>query len=348
MLKDKEVKEIREHLERAQNPVFFYDTDADGLSSFLLLSRWIERGKGVITRNPRESSEAYLKKVEELDADYVFVLDTPQISTEFVKAVEEKNIPIVIIDHHDVEKIDTPFYYNTVHSSGKSEPVSYLCYKIAGQKKDLWISALGSISDAYMPDFFKEFAKENPDLVDSEYKSAFDVRYKCKLGKLIDIFNYGLKDSLTNVVKMSNFLLKINSYSEILEENSKTHSFLSKYDEINGIIEKLVSKAEKELQENLLFFTYGGTMSVSQQLSDKLHYKYPKVIVVVGYRKPGVIKVSMRGSGDVRTIALEIIDQIPGATGGGHEHAIGAQIPEEYFDQFREKMIEASNNFYPL
>jgi len=342
MLKDKEVKEIREHLERAQNPVFFYDTDADGLSSFLLLSRWIDRGMGVIARNPRESAEMYLKKVEELGADYVFVLDTPQITPEFVKGVEEMNIPIVIIDHHDVARIDTPFYYNPVHSSGKSEPVSYLCYKITGQKRDLWISALGCISDAYIPDFFEEFAKDNPELVDSEYKSAFDVRYRCKLGKLIDIFNYGLKDSLTNVVKMSTFLLKINSYTEMLEENSKTHSFLTKYNEINEIIEKLVSKADNEVQGNLLFFTYGGGMSVSQQLSDRLYYKYPKAIIVVGFRKPGFIRVSMRWSGDIRTIALKIIDQIPGATGGGHEHATGAQIPEEHFEKFKEKMIEAS------
>ena len=342
MLKDKEVKEIRKHLERAQNPVFFYDTDADGLSSFLLLSRWIERGKGVITRNPRESTEAYLKKVDELGADYVFVLDTPQITPEFVKGVEEKNISIVIIDHHDVEKIDTEFYYNTVHSSGKNEPVSYLCYKIAGQKKDLWISALGTISDCHMPDFFEEFAKEIPDLVDCEYKSAFDVRYKCKLGKLIDIFNYGLKDSLTNVVKMSNFLLDVNSYTEILEENSKTHSFLSKYNEINDVVEKLILKAEQKIEGNLLFFTYGGSMSVSQQLSDKLSYRHPDLIVVVGYRKPGIIKVSMRWSGDIRKITLGAIGKIPGATGGGHEHATGAQIPDDHFDEFKEFMIEAS------
>ena len=39
MLNKKQIKEIREHLEKAQNPVFFYDSDADGLASFLLLAR---------------------------------------------------------------------------------------------------------------------------------------------------------------------------------------------------------------------------------------------------------------------------------------------------------------------
>ena len=31
MLTEKQLKEIREHLEKAQNPVFFFDNDADGL-----------------------------------------------------------------------------------------------------------------------------------------------------------------------------------------------------------------------------------------------------------------------------------------------------------------------------
>ena len=83
-------------------------------------------------------------------------------------------------------------------------------------------------------------------------------------------------------------------------------------------------------------------MSVSQQLSDKLSYRHPDLIVVVGYRKPGIIKVSMRWSGDIRKITLGAIGKIPGATGGGHEHATGAQIPDDHFDEFKEFMIEAS------
>ena len=47
MLSEKQVKEIREHLEKAQNPLFFFDNDQDGLCSFLLLQRYIGRGKGI-------------------------------------------------------------------------------------------------------------------------------------------------------------------------------------------------------------------------------------------------------------------------------------------------------------
>ena len=34
MISPEKIKEVREHLETAQNPIFFFDNDADGLCSF--------------------------------------------------------------------------------------------------------------------------------------------------------------------------------------------------------------------------------------------------------------------------------------------------------------------------
>ena len=47
MLTLKQITEIREHLEKAQNPLFLFDNDNDGLTSFLILQRFIGRGKGI-------------------------------------------------------------------------------------------------------------------------------------------------------------------------------------------------------------------------------------------------------------------------------------------------------------
>ena len=44
MLTEKQIIEIREHLEKAQNPIFFFDNDYDGLTSYLQLRRHIGRG----------------------------------------------------------------------------------------------------------------------------------------------------------------------------------------------------------------------------------------------------------------------------------------------------------------
>ena len=114
MLTQKQVKEIKEHLEQAQNPLFFFDNDPDGLCSFLLLQRWLGRGKGVPIKSFPDLSKDYFRKVSELGADYVFILDKPVISTEFFEEVEKFNVPVVWIDHHEVQ-VEIPefiHYYN--------------------------------------------------------------------------------------------------------------------------------------------------------------------------------------------------------------------------------------------
>ena len=114
MLSKKKLSEIKSHLEKAQNPIFFFDNDQDGLCSFLLLQRAFGRGKGVAIKSFPDLNESYFRKVEELNADYIFVLDKPVISDSFLERVKEKNIPFVWIDHHDVEvqKLDFINYYN--------------------------------------------------------------------------------------------------------------------------------------------------------------------------------------------------------------------------------------------
>ena len=53
MLTKKQIKEIKEHLDKAQNPIFFFDNDPDGLCSFLLLQRYCEKGKGAYLNGER-------------------------------------------------------------------------------------------------------------------------------------------------------------------------------------------------------------------------------------------------------------------------------------------------------
>src|SRR3990167_9586407 len=102
MLSEKQILEIREHLERAQNPLFYYDNDADGLCSFIILRKFIGRGKGVAVRSFPDLNASYARKAAELNADYVFVLDKPVISKEFVKEIDNLGLPLVWIDHHDL------------------------------------------------------------------------------------------------------------------------------------------------------------------------------------------------------------------------------------------------------
>ena len=187
MLTEKQIQEIREHLENAKNPIFLFDNDPDGLCSFLLLQRFIGRGRGIPIRGHSSITKSFFKKAEEFKADYIFVLDKAVFDDEFIKLAKEANIPIVAIDHHDISRPNIDYYYNTFEVSGKIEPTSYLCYKSTENKKDMWLAVIGCIFDGYIPEFIEDFKKQYPGLVDSDYKDAFDIRFNTQLGKIIHI-----------------------------------------------------------------------------------------------------------------------------------------------------------------
>ena len=94
MLTTKQISEIKEHLNNAQNPLFFFDNDPDGLCSFILLQRYIKRGKGFPVKSaPLDKS--YFRKINEFNPDYIFILDIPTVSEEFWEEIKKINLPIV-------------------------------------------------------------------------------------------------------------------------------------------------------------------------------------------------------------------------------------------------------------
>lgn len=344
MLTEKQIKEIKEHLERAQNPLFFFDNDPDGLCSFLLLQRYIKRGKGVAIKSFPDLTGDYFKKVSELKSDYVFILDKPVISKEFWEKIEQVNLPVVWIDHHEVQvKIpDFVNYYNPIYNKDKkSEPVSVLCYQITNKKEDMWIAFVGAISDRFLPDFYPEFKKKYPDL-DYDSKNAFDLIYKTDMGKISKLMSAGLKDKTSNVVVMLKFLMKAKNPYEVLEESKGNLLMHRRFKHIENRYKRLLKEALEGHNplDKILFFQYGGDLSISAELSNELSYKFPDKYIVVMYVKAVKVNISIRGE-KIRDKVLKVINGIEGARGGGHENAVGAQVKIEDLELFRKRFTEA-------
>lgn len=341
MLTKKQVKEIKEHLNKAQNPIFFFDNDQDGLCSFLLLQRYLERGKGVSVRSFPELNKDYFRKVNELKADYIFILDKPVVSEEFFKEAEKINIPVVWIDHHILDKAIPHFvnYYNPLLNKPKSEePVTALCYQITNKKNDLWIAVVGCIFDQFVPKFYSEFEKKYPDL-SIKSKKPLDIYYKSQIGKITRIFGFGLKDRTTNVINMMRFLMKVKTPYEVLQENSKNQTMHYRFKQVESKYQKLLEKAISigKKQGKMLFFQYGGDLSISGDLANELGYFFPDKTIVVAYIKGVKANISIRGKKS-RDIFLEAIKDLEEATGGGHEDAVGGQIQFEDLEKFRENL----------
>ena len=226
MLSTQQEKELHAHLERAQNPTIYYDNDADGLCSFLLLRRFLGRGRGVAIRSYPELDASYAKKAAEMQADAVFIVDKPVLSRAFLEALAELSLPIVWIDHHhvageDFSDIPNFFVYNPAKNVGKfksSEPVTFHVQRLCGKKEDLWIAMMGCIADHYLPEFAKTFAKEFPEYWGKNIVQPFDAYYRTEIGNLARALNLGLKDSASHVVKLQEFLVVCQSPGDVFSE----------------------------------------------------------------------------------------------------------------------------------
>ena len=350
MLTSEQIKEIKEHLEKAQNPIFYYDNDADGLCSFLLFRRFIGRGKGVAARSYPDLNAQYARKARELNADYVFILDKPVLSKEFVDEIDKMGLPLVWIDHHDVEgnnfeKTDNFYIYNPAKNTGKErseEPVTYWAYKITGRKEDLWIAVMGCVADHFMPDFASEFKEKYGNYWASNVKEPFDVYYKTEIGKIAQAIGFGLKDSTTNIVQLQNFLISCNGPDDIFVETYTNSSFRKRYSEIKKKYDALIERAKKCIDKKMIFFEYGGDLSISSDIANELCFIYPEKYVVVVFKKGAWANVSLRGK-DVKKVLDSILKVFVDSSGGGHDDAVGARIKTEDLDRFKNMLDKEIN-----
>jgi single-stranded DNA-specific DHH superfamily exonuclease len=346
MLSKKQINKIKEHLERAQNPLFLFDNDPDGLCSFLLLQRFCKKGKGFPIKSFPELDESYFRKVLELNADYIFILDKPLVSKDFFKEALEKNIPVVWIDHHKPDKKDffvpreVDYYNSYFRLKDKGVPVTQICWEITKQKSDAWIALIGIISDCYfLKEPFEITFEKYPELL-LQTKEPFRILYETEIGKLSRIFNAGLRYTITNSINMMKFLMNAKSPYDILEKDSKNKFIWERYDfldsKFKNILEKFYEK--KEEYGDLIYFEYAGEMSISSEIANYLSFKYPKKKIVVIYRSSSKLNISARGK-NIRKLILKVVKDLPYSTAGGHKDAVGGQVPEDQLSVFKEKLL---------
>jgi single-stranded DNA-specific DHH superfamily exonuclease len=337
MLSKEQLNEIRELLFNSQNPLFFFDNDADGLCSFLIMQRSLGRGKGIPIKSYPALSSQYLRKVSELNPDRIFVLDKAEVSEEFIKGVKMKNLEIVWIDHHksltSEELQKETKYFNTYPDS---EPTTYIAQNIFNRNQDLWLAMIGCIADVYMPPFAKDFEDKYPELFNSNL-SAFESLHLTEIGKYAMMLNFGLMNSITNVVKLIKLLSKSKGPYDLNEENFYTKEFHKRYNELNSELQKLSKKAKekKSINKKFIYFIYSGATSMSAILASKIYFQNPNKTIVVGYKRPEKINLSIRGENALK-FTNKIIKEIEGSTGGGHEQATGAMIPATQLEKLEE------------
>ena len=74
-------------------------------------------------------------------------------------------------------------------------------------------------------------------------------------------------------------------------------------------------------------------------LSNQLSHEFPNKIIVAVYLSKDIANISLRDKqGDIRKITLKAIEGLPGAVGGGHEHACGARVNISDLPEFKKRI----------
>ena len=278
MIEKNKLLEIKKFLEKSENPLFFFDDDLDGLCSYALLKKYVDKGKGIILKTTPNLSIDFLPKVVSYNPDIVFILDKPLVDQEFLDKI---NIPVVWIDHHNpVERKGVKYYNPRLKDKSDGSPTSYWCYKIV--EENLWISMLGSIGDYFLPEFSKEFSKKYPKLI--KKIDLDEIKFNSKLGKLVKICSFMLKGNISEVDNYIDYFCSIEDPNEILDKTSKKGELIhDKFDKINKIYEKYLEDGIKiASKEKLLLYEYSpNQITFNEELSNELIDKFPKKIIMI-------------------------------------------------------------------
>jgi hypothetical protein len=337
MLSDKETAQVKDALEHCSQPFIFFHDDPDGLASFLLFYRTIQKGRGYCVKAYPKITADFIRHVENYRADIVFVLDIAMVEQEFIDGVHQ---PIYWLDHHTPLQRERVKYFNPRVTTGENVPTPVLCWQVIGNQRpqDLWLATTGSIGDWYYPPYAKEFSKQRPDILPPTITTVEEALFNSPIGTLVKVFSFNLKGPTSEVNTAIKVLTRIESPDEILKQTTPRGKLIwKKYEKINKIYESMLAEISKgATKDKLLVHTYtDDKLSLTKDLANELLYEFKDKIIVLGRIKSGEVRCSLRAPAGVRLDkALEKALVGVQGYGGGHEQACGAGIKEEDFERF--------------
>lgn len=343
MLKEEEIEYIKKKLDECTRPMFFFDDDPDGVSSFLQMYKYVGEGKGICVKGKPVLEAKYARKVHEYSPDIVFVLDKPMIEQEFIDSVKQE---IIWLDHHPLQDNKGVKYFNPRKNDPEdNRPTSYWAYLITkSSKKDmLWLAMIGIVGDWNLL-LTNEFRKKYPYLLPKNIKKPEQALFDSELGKLVQIVDFNLKGSTSDVMKSIKIFSRIDDPYEILDQTNPKGKFLyKKYLTIRQKYEELLNQVQASDDKFLIFKYKDSNLAISSTLSNELLFRYPDKITIIAREKQDDIMMSLRSGKE------KIVDKLNEALantsgyGGGHDLACGACVKKDEFDEFIKKFKETFN-----
>src|SRR3989338_2473447 len=207
MLTDKELNNLKDELDNCKRPLFIFDDDADGISSFLLFYNYKKEGSGIIVKTqPKLTKENFSQRVISYQPDKLFILDIPVVDQEFIDYIK---VPVVWVDHHEPLDRENVKYFNPrINSPHANSPTSLVCYRTV--KGPLWVAMIGIVGDWTLPkELAAELSEQYPNLLPKSIDKPEDALFNSELGKLIKMVSFILKGPTNDVMKCIKIMTRI-------------------------------------------------------------------------------------------------------------------------------------------
>ncbi len=315
--------------------VIVHDSDADGMSSAVMFTHYLEKRKNKIIQRTSDGAtiSAHLNEdIKKLNPKNIIILDLGGEARNTIKELSQR-INVLIIDHHKIFEDDfgkalylNPHFFNVPDSY--ISPTSFLSWQIC--RNTDWLAAAGIIADkGFLP--AAEFLKK----VKKKYS-------KINFNYLVDLLNAA--DAKEKVKEAVQILLKAKNPQDLIKSELAVWE-KEVWAEINRLVQEHKQKALFIADGKVILYEIKPKFYLRGEIANKIQEMYPDKIVIIGEIENEHYLMSFRTvKADVSfpDLIKKAIQNLEGAHGGGHAKAAGCKIrladKERFLQRFTENL----------
>lgn len=368
---DLAVEKIKSAINENKKILVYGDYDADGIcASTILYLHFKSLGANVDVFIPNRFENGYGISVEaieiileEFSPDLIVTVDLGITAIEEVEIIKQEGIDIVITDHHlplsevpDCVLIDPKYDNKDYGFDGLcGAGVAYkLVEAISGRdvaNKYLDIAAIATVGDIVpLIDENRVIAKFGLEKINNGdcLESIKFIKQKLEIEKITStdisfkiVPRLNSSGRMDNALKVFNFLIQTEkhaleeTYSEIECDNNLR---LATIDKCNKLVDKLLQNNNFSEPSILLKGEFHeGTVGI---VASRIVQSFHKPTIIFAKTENGTLKGSGRSIDaiDLHKIISSFSDRL--VNFGGHKMAVGLEIEEDFFDEFKNLLNE--------
>ena len=337
MLTKQEIQLLHKTITTSARPLVFFDDDADGLASYLLIQDTNAEAHGIRAARGPQLTHHFIGFVRRTHPDTVLIIDKPLVDEEFFRQV---TTPTLWLDHHDPQAYQQHKQHAHIQylnpASNDSEdhrPTSYWIQQAL--QGPIWIAAAGVTADwdsSLLDAFRKEYPKLAPKTNDIQ-----EALYDSKLGDIIRILNFCMKGSTQEIDECIQALTHIKTPQELLNATSTHAKHVQKH--VKPILKEYHKQLEQasqgESKQGVYTYVFEDIQtSLVTNVANELNTKIEEDILIIGRDDGTRINFSMRSTHTpLNKMLEEALAHVEGY-GGGHENACGGSIRKDHWQEF--------------